>query len=131
MAVRPEDFYAEIIHEDDDIYELFCEEIELIEKYDSYRNGYNSTRGGDGFKSYIKNNSHYAKLYNAFSLKMKEFNEVKWSSTTLSERRDMIRYLHSKESNLRRSKTIKDEWAAMTPSEKSAKLMGLDNYRKK
>lgn len=43
-----ENFYYEILEENIDISKLDELEIRYIEKYDSYNNGYNSTKGGDG-----------------------------------------------------------------------------------
>lgn len=43
-----ENFYCEILEDDIPIEELNNKEIYYIEKYDSFENGYNSTKGGDG-----------------------------------------------------------------------------------
>lgn len=43
-----ENFYIELLEENIPIEELNDREIFYIEKYDSYENGYNSTKGGDG-----------------------------------------------------------------------------------
>lgn len=43
-----ENFYCELLEEDIPIEELNNREIYYIEKYDSFENGYNSTKGGDG-----------------------------------------------------------------------------------
>lgn len=41
-------FYYEVLEENVEIDKLDDLEIKYIEEYDSYRNGYNSTKGGDG-----------------------------------------------------------------------------------
>lgn len=43
-----ENFYCEILEDNIPIEELNNREINYIEKFDSFKNGYNSTKGGDG-----------------------------------------------------------------------------------
>lgn len=43
-----ENFYIEMVEENIPINKLDNKEMFYIEKYDSYKNGYNSTKGGDG-----------------------------------------------------------------------------------
>lgn len=43
-----DNFYIELLENNIPLVELNEKEIEYIEKYDSFKNGYNSTKGGDG-----------------------------------------------------------------------------------
>ena len=61
-----ENFYIELLEENIPLIELDKKEIEYIEKYNSCKQGYNATKGGDGRtinKNYDENN--IIKLYNA------------------------------------------------------------------
>lgn len=130
LRKRPDDFSVEVVFEGSSPGELFLKEIELIEKYNSFRKGYNSTMGGDCFGVVVKNDEHYEQLSAFFKERMIEFNVIKWKDTTLSDRKEMIKHCHTTESNAKRGRTIKREWADMSPDDKDAKLTGLRTFIK-
>lgn len=66
----PENFRIEIIGQFEEG-ELEQKEIEYIQKYDSYKNGYNSTLGGDGYKIDILDEQLILSMYkNGMSISM-------------------------------------------------------------
>lgn len=127
LGARPQDFYVEIIAESDSIYELLQLEIKMIDQYNSFHTGYNSTRGGECFKAIIKSDDHYKRLYEIFKVRMDEFNKIKWGGKTLDEKRAMMR-TNTDESNRKKSETIKANWDSMDEDAKRQRLSGLLEY---
>ena len=94
----------------DSMFDLAIAEMRYIKKYDTFKNGLNSTYGGDGMQvilhtmsdeeisllklTYSKNTAHYN-------------NTVKWADTTLKERQEKTKHLHTKEIYEKKSKTLK------------------------
>ena len=138
MALKeygPENASIDIIHNNvDTLFELICLEIFYISHYDSYRNGLNSSQGGDcwGHKDlhllteeelqFIK-----ANLSSAFT---DYNNNVKWANKTKEERLAMIRekMFLTPEAIAKRTETLK-AWYAADPSRKQEKLDGLAKWR--
>lgn len=80
-----ENFWCELLEDDIPIEQLNEKEIYYIEKYDSYYNGYNSTKGGDGK---IINNQYdigeIIKNYNSGMSSTEIANKYDVSRTTIS-----------------------------------------------
>lgn len=96
------------------ISDLAVKEIEYIRKYDSFRNGLNSTMGGDGYgSSDLANMSEdeITKIKNALSDTMKLYNEeIKWAGTTPEQRKQMTAHLHNEEIYKKRAETLKETY---------------------
>jgi len=68
-------------------------EIELIEYYNSYHNGYNSTKGGDGNNCIIQSPESNKKRRDAHLGKPKNYNRM-LGKTHSTETKDKIRHAH-------------------------------------
>ena len=92
------------------ISDLAIAEIRYIEKFDSYRNGLNSTPGGDGLNTDLtKLDQDSLKIIrNSIGEHWRQFNVKKWTNKTLDERRELIKCCHTEDANLNRSITLKE-----------------------
>lgn len=125
----------EVIHDNvASIFELACLEIFYIEKYDSYRNGLNSTRGGDAWNHKdirLLSEEEIQTIKVVLGHRFSEYNKnVKWANMTKEERLDMIRekMFLTPEAIAKRTETLK-KWYAEDPSRKAEKLAALKKWR--
>lgn len=121
----------EIIDEDfSSIAELAAAEIEYIAQYDSYRNGLNSTPGGDGLGThnlYMLSDEEILAVKESLSQSMRDYNNnIKWANTTKDQRREMTRAWWDRPSELR-SKQVKKYWDTVDEEKKNHQLRGLRN----
>lgn len=125
---REKFFTYEIIYESVDIGELFKKEIYFINEYNTFVNGYNSTLGGDCFKSTIETSDHYNDLTDIFKERQTEYNnKIKWANTTEDDRKQLTKHLHTVEIYKKKSNSLKNYWV---DTDKSARLHNLLNYIK-
>ncbi len=91
---------------------LALAEIHYIDYYDSYRNGLNSSLGGDGlgYKNLaLMSEDEILKIKDILGNRLSEYNKsIKWVNTTLEERKEMTAHLHTPEIQEKKSKTLKD-----------------------
>jgi hypothetical protein len=93
----------------DSISQLALAEIKYIKQYDSYRNGLNSTPGGDGLNNDLTmfTDEEVLIIREALGEKWKLFNKKKWEGTTLEQRQEMIKHCHTDDARKNRSDTLK------------------------
>jgi hypothetical protein len=113
---------------------LALAEIKYIEKYDSYKNGLNSTYGGDGFGSYkslsIFTEEEILELKKALGGYFREYNNLRWTETTPEQRKEMTSHLHTDEIYQQRSDTLK-KFYEYNPDEKRKKGQIIKNWQHK
>ncbi len=86
-----EKFTYEIIDRENSILDLALKEIYWIDFYDSYKNGYNSTRGGDGLNQDLSQltEDEINQLRRVYSLTMTDYNNNnKWKDKTADEKQE-------------------------------------------
>jgi len=111
MALRkgPDKFRYEIIDHSDRIIDLAFKEIYWIDEYNSYKKGYNSTRGGDGIGQDLSQftEDEINQLKQLYSFTMTDYNyNIKWKNKTNDERRELTKHLHTEEVYKKRSETL-------------------------
>ena len=123
-----ENFTYEVIFRTSEIEELLLKEIEYISYYNSYKNGYNSSPGGDAF-GYRKLKSINPEVYKQIIQIRREwtqsFNEKKWEDTTAEERKFLCKHLHTAEITKKKSESLKDYWQFADEDRKQLQLRGL------
>ena len=111
---------------------LALAEINYIKQYNSYRNGLNSTPGGDGLGSHdlarlTDNEIQEIKL--VLSESFSEYNKnVKWANTTPSDRKNLTKHLHNEQIYKKKSNTLKKFYEA-NPDIKKNKGIGIKQWQ--
>lgn len=113
--------------------ELAIAEIKYIQQHDSYRNGLNSSLGGDGL-----GHNNWAAISEEDLLKIKEalgehfknYNKKKWSGTTPEERKKMLKHWFEPDVIQRRTETLKEYYKA-NPDSVEHKVNKLREWREK
>ncbi len=111
MALRQDIgmFDYEIIDRAERILDLALKEIYWIDFYDSYRNGYNSTKGGDGMNYDLSQytEEEIQQLKRVYSLAMADYNNNrKWKDKTEEERKELTSHLHTETIYKKKSETL-------------------------
>jgi hypothetical protein len=112
---------------------LALAEIAYIQKFDSYKNGLNSTPGGDGLgQSNLcqLSSEEIQQVRNALGSSFREYNRKKWLDTTPEQRKEMVKPAHSPEANAKRQRTLK-EYYKLTPGSKEAKSRGIVEWQQR
>lgn len=90
---------------------LALAEIEYIKKFNSYRKGLNSTPGGDGLgrADLTKvTEDELRQIKEALSDNLTKYNKnIKWADTTLAERKELTKHLHTEKIYAKKSATLK------------------------
>lgn len=114
--------------------ELALAEIKYIELFDSFNNGLNSTRGGDGMGRHLLHQmtpGDILKIKNALGANFSEYNkQIKWANTTADQRKVLTQHLHTEEIYLKKSNTLKQFYEA-NPAEKDKKKIGIMDWQSK
>ncbi len=117
----------------DKIAELALAEIRYIEQLDTFKNGLNSTKGGDGLGSRLLSTmteDEILQIKQALGFRFSEYNKnVKWANTTAEQRREIIKPAFTPEINARRRETLK-KYYEVHPESKEYKLSILKEWRK-
>jgi len=115
----------------DSISKLALAEIEYIKQYDSFKNGLNSTPGGDGLNNdlTIFSEDEVAIIREALGEKWKSFNKKKWENTTLEQRQEMIRHCHTADARKNRSDTLKSYYHSVDGA-KEKHSAGIKQWQK-
>lgn len=104
--------------------DLALAEIEHIKRYNSYKNGLNSTPGGDGLGRHDLQTltvEEVLKIKEALGESFRLYNKnIKWANTSPSDRKRLTAHLHTPEVYLRKSKTL-TEYYKEFPEIKKAK----------
>lgn len=97
------------------VVKLALAEIRWITHYDSFKNGLNSTPGGDGIGRYdlhTMTDPDVAELLQKLSENLSLYNEeVKWADKTAEERKDMTAHLHNDAIYAKKGATLKETYA--------------------
>ena len=113
------------------ISKLALAEIKYIIHYDSYKNGLNSTSGGDGLNNDLTmfSNEEVALIKEALGEKWKSFNKKKWEGTTIEQRQEMIKHCHTIDARKNRSNTLKDYYSSVDGA-KEKHSAGIKQWQK-
>jgi hypothetical protein len=100
----------------DSVTALALSEIAYIKQYDSYKNGLNSTPGGDGLgKHDLENFSEIdlKQIREALGEHWTNYNKnIKWAGKTEEERKKLTQHLHTEEVYKQKSDTLKKYYDA-------------------
>jgi len=95
---------------------LALAEINYIKQFNSFIDGLNSTRGGDGMGRHILHllsPTDLTALREALGGSLSDYNKnVKWANTTNNERKFLTRHLHTDEVYKKKSETLKKFYKA-------------------
>lgn len=111
--------------------QLALAEIAYIKKFNSYHAGLNSTPGGDGLgrsNLYQLSESELLEIRMALGDSFREYNRKKWIDTTTSQRKEMVKHLHSPEANAKRQATLK-QYYELTPNAKESKAKAITEWQ--
>jgi len=111
---------------------LALAEIEYIKKYDSYKNGLNSSQGGDGLGHRNWNSlteEEILKIKSTLGDHFKEYNKKKWANTTPEQRKNMVKNAFTPEVNKRRAESLKEFYKA-TPESVDYKINKILEWQK-
>lgn len=105
---------------------LALAEIEYIKKFDSYKNGLNSTPGGDGLG---RHNLHRLTENEILEIKLalgdnfRSYNKnIKWANTSEEDRKKLTEHLHTDEIYKKKSETLKKFYESNPDIKKSKGL---------
>jgi hypothetical protein len=91
---------------------LALAEINYIKQFDSYKNGLNSTPGGDGLGVHdlqALTDVEITEIKKALGENFREYNKtIKWANTTAEDRKFLTSHLHTKEIYQKKSSTLKE-----------------------
>jgi hypothetical protein len=116
-------FSYDVIYRTMDIGDLLTKEIEYIAEFDSYKNGYNSSPGGDAFYHRDLKNITTELYDKIISIKREwaiELNKKKWEDTLPEERKVLCKHLHTPEINEARADTLR-QYYQVNPEAKKHK----------
>lgn len=125
-------FYYEIIDRADTILDLALKEIYWIDYYNSYKNGYNSTRGGDGLNQDLSkfSENEIKDLKKFYSFWMTEYNnDVKWKNKSSKEKKDLTAHLHTEDVYKKKSESLK-KFYELNPDIKKDKASAIKEWQK-
>ena len=112
---------------------LALAEIAYIKQFDSYKNGLNSTPGGDGLgvhALYALTDAELLEIKKALGDNFRNYNKnVKWANTTVSDRKEQTKHLHTEEIYQKKSATLKEFYRA-NPEIKKEKGKAILKWQK-
>ena len=111
---------------------LALAEIAYIKQFDSYKNGLNSTPGGDGMGKHMLHkltDKDIIEIKNALGDNFREYNKnIKWANTTAEERKKLTEHLHTAEVYQKKSNTLKEYYKA-NPLEREKKKISIVKWQ--
>ena len=114
------------------IIDLALAEINYITQFDSFKNGLNSTVGGDGMGRHILHklsDDEILKIKEALGERFSEYNKtIKWANTTVDERKLLTQHLHTSEIYKKKSATLKEYYQA-NPTAKQDKAASIVKWQ--
>ena len=110
---------------------LALAEIKYIKQHDSYKNGLNSTPGGDGLNNDLTmfNDDEVILIREALGERWRAFNEKKWDGTTEVQRKEMVKHCHTEEANANRAETLRDYYDNV-PGSREKHSAGIKKWQK-
>jgi hypothetical protein len=114
------------------IVDLALAEIEYIKQYNSFNAGLNSTSGGDGLGRHILHqlsNNDILKIKDTLGDNLRNYNKtVKWANTSVKERKQLTKHLHTDEIYKKKSATLKEFYKA-NPLIRQEKSKGITKWQ--
>ena len=111
---------------------LALAEIHYIKQYNSYRNGLNSTPGGDGLGKHdlaSLTDDEIQQIRTALSESFSEYNKnIKWANTTPADRKELTSHLHNEQVYKKKSDTLKKFYEA-NPNVKKDKGISIKHWQ--
>lgn len=107
--------------------QLALAEIRQIEKHNSYKNGLNSSRGGDGLGHSGWNRlteEEILLIKSTLGNHFREYNKIKWANTTPEQRKEMLKPAFTPEVNARRAESLREYYKSV-PGAKEYKISKL------
>jgi hypothetical protein len=115
------------------ITDLAVAEINYIKKYDSYRNGLNSTPGGDGLGHHLEtlDEKDIEKIKESLGENFRNYNKnIKWTNTSNEDRKNLTAHLHTEEVYQKKSSTLK-KFYEINPLIKKEKGIAIKEWQEK
>jgi hypothetical protein len=111
---------------------LALAEINYIKQYNSYRNGLNSTPGGDGLGRHDLaglSSEEIEQIRTVLSESFSEYNKnIKWANTTPADRKELTSHLHNAQVYKKKSDTLKKFYEA-NPNIKKDKGVSIKQWQ--
>jgi hypothetical protein len=111
---------------------LALAEIEYIKQFNSFKNGLNSTPGGDGLGKhdlYQLTEEEISKIKLALGDSFREYNKnVKWANTSKEDRKKLTEHLHTEEIYKKKSETLKKFYES-NPDVAKNKAIGIKKWQ--
>lgn len=124
--------YDVIISNVPSMIELALLEIEYIKKYDSFKNGLNSSAGGDGLSYKDLTNmslEDIQKIKDSLSESFRDYNiSKKWADKTFEERKKLTSHLHTSEVQEKKSNSLKNYYEYY-PEEKEKRKKAIRQWQ--
>jgi hypothetical protein len=111
---------------------LAVAEIELIKQHDSYRNGLNSSPGGDGIGKHdlaSMTEEEIQMIRKSLGEHWAEYNKKKWSNMTKDEKKKAVAHLHTPDIQKKKAATLK-KFYDHNPKVKAAKGQAIQNWHR-
>jgi len=114
------------------IVSLALAEINYIKQFDSYKNGLNSTRGGDGLGRHILHllsEDDILLIKKALGENFKDYNKnIKWANTSPEDRKKLTSHLHTEKIYQKKSETLK-KFYENNPEVKKSKGLSIKKWQ--
>jgi group I intron endonuclease len=111
---------------------LALAEIEYIKKFNSYKNGLNSTRGGDGLGRHLLHllsDQDIILIKEALGQNFSEYNKnIKWARTSAEERKKLTSHLHTEEVYKKKAETLR-KFYEHNPEVKKSKGLAIKKWQ--
>lgn len=111
---------------------LAIAEIKYIKQFNSYKNGLNSTPGGDGLgvhDLYLLSEDEISEIKKSLGDNFRNYNKnIKWANTTFDDRQEKTKHLHTSEVYQKKSKTLTEFYKA-NPDIKKEKGIAIKQWQ--
>lgn len=111
---------------------LALAEIAYIKQFNSYKNGLNSTPGGDGLgvhDLYSLTDFEILEIKKVLGDGFRDYNKnIKWANTTIDSRKEQTKHLHTEEIYQKKSNTLK-EFYKVNPDIKKEKGKDIKKWQ--
>lgn len=112
--------------------ELALAEILYIKQFNSYKNGLNSTPGGDGLGKQLLchlTDDELSKIKASLGDSFRNYNKnIKWANTSAADRKELTKHLHTEEIYKKKSVTLKKFYEA-NPEVAKNKSLGIQKWQ--
>lgn len=115
-----------------DLGKLALAEITYIQQYDSYKNGLNSSPGGDGIGKHdiaSLSQEEIERIKIALGDHWREYNKKKWLGLNEVDRKELTKHLHTEEIYRKKSNSLK-EFYRHNPDSRKEKAVSIKKWQK-